>query len=89
MIQVADVSVILNKVGRFIISVSKLLVGRHYLSMSGITRLLERDATMPLEQQASEINKKDHTFPGVSQLVDGMLWEHEAKSSSLFTWTKD
>ena len=26
-------------------------------------------------------------YPGVSQLVDGVLWEHEARGSSPFTWT--
>ncbi len=26
-------------------------------------------------------------YPGVSQSVDGVLWEHEARGSSPFTWT--
>ena len=41
---------------------------------------------MPLEQQASEINKKDQ-YLGVVQLIERGIWDAEAESLSLSTRT--
>ena len=73
-------------VGRFVVSVSKLFGWSPIFIKEWITLYLFGTATMPLEQQASEINKKDQ-YPGVAQLIERVAWDHEAVSLSLTTRT--
>ena len=73
-------------VGSFIVSVSKLFGWSPIFIKEWITIYLFGAATMPLEQQASEINKKDQ-YPGVAQLIERGIWDAEAVSLSLTTRT--